>query len=105
VFGAGQSWPNSPDPGAEKSPDQLEDRGGEDLKEALGDEPTWMWRWQAAIFGRRALRQALDLRRLAVRTWEKILGRVGAMARCATPDHENKRLGHWAACNRRGWLG
>jgi hypothetical protein len=38
LFGGGQSWPNGPDPGAKESPDQLGSRGGEDLKEALGDE-------------------------------------------------------------------
>ena len=38
LFGRGQSRANGTDPGAEGSPDQLGLRGGEDLKEALGDE-------------------------------------------------------------------
>src|SRR5438105_11288501 len=38
LFGRGQSRANGADPGAEGSPDQLGLRGGEDLKEALGDE-------------------------------------------------------------------
>jgi hypothetical protein len=46
----------------------------EGLKEALGDDPTWMWRWQAAISRRTALPQASDLWRLPLRTREKIPG-------------------------------
>jgi hypothetical protein len=54
LFGAGQSWPGGPNARAEESPDQLGCGRGEDLKEALGDEPSWMWRRQAAIFRRTA---------------------------------------------------
>ena len=38
LFGGGQSRANGADPGAERSPDQLGLRGGEDLKQPLGDE-------------------------------------------------------------------
>ena len=54
LFGGGQPWPNGPDRGAEESPDRLGCRREEDLREVLGDDPTRMWRWQAAIFRRTA---------------------------------------------------
>jgi hypothetical protein len=38
LFGGGESRANGADPGAVRSPDQLGLRGGEDLKESLGDE-------------------------------------------------------------------
>jgi len=39
LLGGGQAWPDGPDTGAGESPDQLGGRGGEDLKQALGDQP------------------------------------------------------------------
>jgi len=39
LFGGGQPRPNGPDPGAEEAPDRPGGRGGENLKQALGDEP------------------------------------------------------------------
>jgi len=66
---------------------QLEYGGGEDLKQALDDDPTWMWRRQTAICRRTAFGapgrgalwaghpgRASDLWWLAVRTREKLAG-------------------------------
>jgi len=71
VFGGGQVWMHGPDAGAEEAPDQV---GCGRLTEAMSDDATWMWRWQAAIFRRTGLGHACDLWWLAVRACEKILG-------------------------------
>jgi hypothetical protein len=39
LFGGGQSWANGSDPRAEGLPDQRGFGRGENLKQALGDEP------------------------------------------------------------------
>ena len=57
LLGRGLCWPNGSEAGAEESLGRF-GCGGEDPEEALGDNPTWMLRWQAAIFGDAAFRQA-----------------------------------------------
>jgi len=66
VFGGGQCWPNALDPGGEELLDHVGCGGGLDPEGALGDDPTWILRWQAAIFRRTAFGQAGDLWWLAL---------------------------------------